>query len=104
LIGAGQAAGGALPSGVRIALFSCLLLLALYVLYITLQMRAEPPVAAASAETATQSAWAGGQADKTLASLRAALSAAEDVRRRAAGRSRLVRQRRRRQGRRGGQP
>ena len=58
---------GPLPSGIRIALFSCLLLLALYVLFITLRMREQPPLAAATAAVAAQSSLAASQADKTIA-------------------------------------
>ncbi len=75
--------GGPLPSGVRVTLFSCLLLMALYVLYVILQMRDEPPTAPPDA--ATQSALAGGQADKTLAGLHAALIGAEGARLRLGG-------------------
>ena len=82
---AARAVSGPLPSGIRIALFSSLLLLALYVLFITLRMREQPPVAAASAAAAAESSLAAGQADKTIATLRAALTATAEARRRLGG-------------------
>ncbi len=81
----GRAPEGALPSGVRIALFSCLLLLALYVLFITMRLRDQPPLAAANAAATTQGAVAAGRADKTIATLRAALMAATEAHNRLGG-------------------
>jgi two-component system cell cycle sensor histidine kinase PleC len=88
LTGAGltaRAFRGPLPAGIRIALFACLLLLALYVLFITVHMRAEPVGGGASANAAAQSVAAADHADKTLAALRAALTAAGEARRRLGG-------------------
>ena len=80
-----RAVSGPLPSGIRIALFSCLLLLALYVLFITLRMRDQPPLAAATAAVAAQSSLAANEADRTIAGLRAALTATAEARRRLGG-------------------
>ncbi|HUO22658.1 MAG TPA: ATP-binding protein [Caulobacteraceae bacterium] len=85
LIGARRGTGSPLSAGVRITLFSCLLLLALYVLYLTLQMNAGETLSSATSDAATQSALAGGQADKTLANLRAALNATANARARMGG-------------------
>jgi two-component system cell cycle sensor histidine kinase PleC len=74
-----------LPSGIRIALFSCLLLLALYVLFLTLRLREQPPLAAATATAAAQSSVAAGQADKAIATLRAALMATAEAHNRLGG-------------------
>ncbi len=88
LDGAGRpdrALSAPLPSGVRITLFSCLLLLALYVLYITMRLYNQPPHAAATAAATAQSTLAAGQADKTIATLRAALMAAAEAHNRLGG-------------------
>ncbi len=74
-----------LPASVRITLFACLLLLALFALYLTLGMRADQPLVSASAEAAEDSAQAASRADRTIASLRAALDAAAEARRRLGG-------------------
>ena len=88
LTGASQTARafrGPLPSGIRIALFSCLLLLALYVLFTTTRQNQQPAEAGAWANAGAESVAAAGQADKTLAALRATLTATAEARRRLGG-------------------
>ena len=80
-----RAGRGSLPARLRIALFSCLLLLALYVLYVTLSMRNDPPLATATAEASSETATGAAQAERTLAGLRAALQGAFQAKSRMGG-------------------
>ena len=81
----GRAPVEPLPSGIRVALFGALLLLALYVLFVAFRMHDATGPSPQSLQAAQVAGRLVGQADRQMAVLRTALAAAIDARRRIGG-------------------
>jgi two-component system cell cycle sensor histidine kinase PleC len=73
------------PAGVRIAVFSALLLLAIYTLLVIMRMQAQTPPSAAPAAAVGQANLAASRVENQISVLRTALNAAAEARRRLGG-------------------